>query len=517
MAMSQAQKSLVTMCVLLVLAGAVGSFAYWGVYKKEQAEEKKHEESAKIFTIDRSKVKALSLTAKGATTKLEKVGEEWQISEPIKARADKPAVDAIISKFADLKAEDLNAKSKEKEKPEPEYVVAEGADAAPKFGLDHPTITATLTVDDKPVTLDVGIENSFDKSIYFRRGGENTIFMADSGLKGSLEKSLFDLRDKSIVTHDDKDVTAFAASGNGEAWSAERDGDDWKVTSPFQDKGDKQIIENVLVRLRTMKAKAFAADALVPADAARYGLDKPAAEAIFFMGADKTRKTLQIGEVGEGKDKKAYTHLLGGGPVAEVDTNIIRDILKPVEDLRDKTIAPFKRNEVTRIEFIPATGDKLVVDRTLEKAPGATSETDKFTLEGSTEKIKTWKMSSAIYALMNMKGAAIAAENPTDLSQYGLDKPAWTYVVHGEGDKELSRIIVGNQAEKRMYVMKAGGQRVYEVEKSTIDGLPAKADDIIDKGGDPIKDIKPGSPKAPPIHIPQAMKAEPPPQFKHPN
>ena len=41
--------------------------------------------------------------------------------------------------------------------------------------------------------------------------------------------------------------------------------------------------------------------------------------------------------------------------------------------------------------------------------------------------------------------------------------------------------------------MKAGGNRVYEVEKTTIDSLPTKADDIVDKGGDPLKDIKPGS------------------------
>ena len=51
--------------------------------------------------------------------------------------------------------------------------------------------------------------------------------MADAAIKYPLDKTLFDMRDKSIVTHDDKDVVAFSAAGNGSAWSADRDAATW--------------------------------------------------------------------------------------------------------------------------------------------------------------------------------------------------------------------------------------------------------------------------------------------------
>ena len=57
----------------------------------------------------------------------------------------------------------------------------------------------------------------------------------------------------------------------------------------------------------------------------KFGLDKPALEATFTLGPDKARKTLQVGLVGEGKEAKAYAHLVEGGPIAEVDVNLIKD------------------------------------------------------------------------------------------------------------------------------------------------------------------------------------------------
>ena len=101
-------------------------------------------------------------------------------------------------------------------------------------------------------------------------------------------------------------------------------------------------------------------------------------------------------------------------------------------------------------------------------------------IEGKSDKIKRWKADSAFYTLSGLKGVAIADEAAADLAKYGLDKPRFTFVATDEGGQELARILIGAESGTHYYAAKAGSQRVVEVEKSTIDDLPKKADDLIE-------------------------------------
>ena len=125
------------------------------------------------------------------------------------------ALRALDDKLADLKAKNLKASIKDAS---PEYLVAEGADKLKKYGLENPRFAVTLKLKDgKELKLAVGEESSFDQSLYYTRGSDNHVYLAESGLRYPLDKGLFDLRDKSIVTHEDKDVQSFTVSGNGVA------------------------------------------------------------------------------------------------------------------------------------------------------------------------------------------------------------------------------------------------------------------------------------------------------------
>jgi hypothetical protein len=477
------------MLIALVALGAMGTFVYFKVYKEEEAQKKTDEKSSQAFEFDKTKVKSVSLLAKGGTTKIDKVGDTWQITSPVQARADKSAVEAIVDKLADLKAKNLNEASKGKLPPA--YLVSDAAADLSKFGFDQPQWGATIVLDDgKQLSLQVGAENQYDKSLYFRRGDENKVYLGDAGVKYPLDKTLFDLRDKAIVTQEDKDVMAITVEGNGTVWSAERQGEGWKVTAPVQDNGDKQTIEGVLTRIHAVRAKSFPAESLDPKDTAKYGFDKPVAQITFLVGADKAKKVLLLGETGE-ENKRGYAHLVEGGPVEEIDINGLgKEILKSANDLRDKTIVVFPRDKVTKIEVIPGNGEKFVINRTKEKAAGATFESDKFTLEGRPDKLKTWKMSSALYALSAFKGAAITEEAPKDLAKYGLDKPAFTYVVTLDGGQEAARVLLGNASGTRYYVKTAAGTRVYEVEKASVNELPKTPDELIDAPPAPAKEEK---------------------------
>lgn len=459
--MTKAQRSLVNLLVLLLVAGGLGAWAYFGVHVAQQEEEKRKDAEAKAFEFDKTQAKKLVLTAKGATIELEKAGEGWRIVAPVTAPADKSATDAIVDKLADLKSK---------------ATIADDQTDLAAHGLDAPKLTVRLVLaDGKEHELRVGEENAFDQSLPYVKSGDGRIFLADSGLKYPLDKALFDLRDKALVSAAEQEVQALESVTPALSWAAERDGTGWKLTAPVTDVADKSTVDGVLSKLRYARAKAFPAEA-PPADLKPFGLDAPALQLTYAVGADRAKKSLAFGTA----DGKAYARHLDGGPIIEVESSLVTDLTKPLADLRDKTIATFDKAKVRRIEIVPAAGEKVAVTRGFEKAEGASFETDTFALVGRTDKLKAWKLTGALHTLSSLKGTALAAENVSDFAPFGLDAPTLTYTLLGEGDQELARVLVGKETGSRVYVAKAGASRVFEVEKTTLDGLPKAVDDLLE-------------------------------------
>lgn len=454
--MTKVQKSLARMGVFLLVAViAVVSIVLGRGAKDDKTKQKDLE--AKAFEFEKTKVKKLVFTARGATTTVEKDGEGWRIVDPIQARADRFAIDPIVDKLADLKSKEVIAEDRANEK---------------EFGLDAPQFIARVTLDDgKELVLSVGAENTFDQSLYYAKEGDPRIFQADSGLKQPLDKALLDLRDKAVVTHDDKDVQSLEITSGVDSTLVERDGDGWKLVRPIADGADKSLVDGLLGRFHSARAKAFPLEAAPaePGALAPYGLEKPAGTVVFAIGADRAKKTLHLGFVEEAGAKKYFARLAEGGPVLEVEEALFTELGKPAADLRDKTIAAFDRDQLTRLD-VTANGATTKIVRTREKV--GEGETDKFTVDGKAEGLKGWKLTSAVYTLANLKGVSIVDEQVTDLKKYGLDAPLFTFTAFGEGDKELVRLLIGALAGTRHFAMKAGGTKVFEIEKSTVDDLP---------------------------------------------
>lgn len=461
--MTQIQRSLTKLVVLLVVAAGVGAYAWFGVHEAEKKAGEKKEAEAKAFDFDKAQVKRLVLEAQGGRVELEKDGDDWRITAPVTARADKWAAGAIVDKLADLKSRE---------------VLAEDRSDLAGFGLDAPSVRVRLGLaDGRELLLVVGEENPFDNSLPYLRNDDPRVYLAESGLKLPLDKGLFDLREKALVTHEDREVQSLEVAVGATRWSVERQGENWRLTAPIQDGADRATVEGLLSRVRNARAKAFVHETAPDAAGLKaLGLDKPKASLVFSLGADRARKTLQVGEAGG----KVYARLAEGGPVMEVESAFASGLEKPLEEVRDKTVAAFDREQVRRLEISPADGETLVVSRGKEKKEGAAWESDVFTLVGRPESPKAWKLSSALYTLSSLKGVSIAEENAKSLAKYGLDKPQASWAVFGEGDAELARLLIGGEKGGRYFAAKAGSTRVYEVEKSTVDELPRRLADLVD-------------------------------------
>lgn len=473
MAMSKQTRSLVATLVVAAAGGAIVWAGYFATKASDDERKKQTESQAKAFEFEKDQVTKVALTAQGDTVAIEKRDGAWHVTAPVQARADAAAVESLVSAVHGLKARDLNAQAKPKKAPE--FALAPASQAA-DFGLETPSFAVKLTVDaGRELELKVGDENPYDQSRPFLATGDDNLRLADSSLAFALDKNLFDLRDKALVTHETSEVFSVEVTSTNGQWAAERAEYGWRLTKPVTDKADKATVDAVLARVRNARARAFA-DEASPDDLAQYGLDEPVGSIVFAVGVDKARKTLQFGEVEQDGQKKAWARLLEGGPVVEVETNLLTDLSKSLDELRDKVVAAFERDAATRLEV--SAGDESFAVGITRGDKGQ----ETFSLEGDeAAKLVTWKLSSALYTLSTLKGQAIVTEELRDASAWGFDTPTATFTVSGP-DGELSKIVVGKETGgTRYYAMKAGTTRVYEVEKSTVDGLPRVKADVIEQ------------------------------------
>ncbi len=456
--MNQKTRSLVTLLALVVLAGGGYLFAYYGIFKKQEAETAAKEKSEKLFDFDRAKVKGLSVTAKGQTTLLTKGKDGWDVVSPVQAPADKMVVDAIVDKLLSLKSK---------------MTVEEKASDLARFGLDRPGIKLVVQLEGAPdAVLRVGAENSFDNTLYAARGEANDVFQVEN-LKFSVEKDTFELREKKVLSFEDAQARELSVKVDGKQWAIRKAGDQWQMSAPFADKADPATVNRILSSLHNLRATKFATDLYSPTEEATYGFKSPKLELTLTLDGGG-QINLVAGQVEQSGQKKSYARRKEATFVAEVAELIFTDFdVKPM-DLRDKTVVAFDRNQVEGLKF--AFGSEVVALEKVKSDAGGLEDW-KITAPAAAA-AKKGKVSSILWALGSLKVASFGEEGAKDLARYGLDKPAKTVTLLGEGGKELATLALGKEENSNQYVKSSTDKRVLEVEKSKLAELPSSKADL---------------------------------------
>jgi hypothetical protein len=475
MAMSQKQKTLMTLAVVAAVAAAFGSYAWFDVYQKGVAEQKKKDEQNTLFSFKKDDVKKIVVTAKGETTTLEREGaSDWKITAPIQTAADKMPVDAIVDKLAGLKRKRG----------------VEGAPDLKEYGLATPRIKIMLTLEGgKTAELDVGDDNPYDGTLFTKTGDSSGVDICEGALKYPLDKSLFDLRDKRVFEFDDNELSHLDVVTPKLAYSLARNSSsDWKIVSPVQEKADAAKSQQLAASLKNLKATRFAAELATADDLKKYGLDHANFTVNVTLGKEAAQKTLVIADVHEGSQEHVYVKRAADPWIAEVPSSIVKDLDLTVADLVDKTVLAFKQEDAVSLLFTIGPNLSFGADRHRTKIDGGFGQ-DSWTMSApAIGDAKRWKASSILSTLETIKGSTIVAEKPTQaqLVAYGLLLPDKTATVIGEGGKTLAKLLVGKtEKNKKVYVKSDASPRVYEVDSFRLAQLPTGVTDLQDA---PAKD-----------------------------
>jgi Domain of unknown function (DUF4340) len=383
---------------LLLVAAAAGAVAYawFGIARKDEATERKKAADEKLYAFTPAAVKAVTVEAKGTTTRVARAGagggEGWRVEAPVQADAERATVDALVDRVAELRRKAAVAPA------------ADGA-ALARYGLARPRARVELALEDGKVeTLALGDENPFDGTVFVRTTG-GAVELVAGDVRWAVERGTFDLREKRLLPFDEKQLSRVEVTAPklSYALSREKDGDAWRLDAPLKERADESTASRILGAIRGLRATAFLQDAR---DDRALGLDRPRWR-VKLVGTGGQARTLLVAEAPAAKGatgpRPLHARLDGAREVATVEAGAAKDLEQDLLALRDKTVLRFDREQVAAVRFVSGGSS---FDATKEGAPT--------------------RLPSALWTLSSLQATAFADETGKALAGRTFARAAWS-------------------------------------------------------------------------------------------
>jgi hypothetical protein len=263
-----------------------------------------------LIDLDGAEVTGLTLKDPSGNIALTKAKAGWEITDPRKTLADSGAVDSLVSSLSNNKFTDIASETP--------------SDPA-KYGLARPSVTLDITAQGgKEFHLELDKKGG---DYYGRDLSRPMIFRLDAPTYDALNKTFFDLRDKTILQFDPTTVqTVSIQNANGTVECSQGKDDQWTVVQPISDKGKQVQSWKILDPLQNTRATKIDD---TPSSAILAHLKKPE---IQLTLTDKSKKTTTV-QISAASGDSVYVRTSKGPEVYEVSTQILKDLGFKVSDL----------------------------------------------------------------------------------------------------------------------------------------------------------------------------------------
>ena len=256
-------------------------------------------------------------------------GGEWELAEPLAAAADQAAVNGVVNRLANGKAERFAV-----ERPGEEELAEHGL--TPGAALIQ--VSLLLGEDRAEKRLTIGYEEAHGGH-FALDASRPPIFVVDSTVVGQLRKALSDLRDRRPLRLNRDAVVRVTLSRPGQAdLVAERDTADtstWRVVAPEKRESRSWRLNSLLTDLDDVEVKAFVSDGdSAAATSAAYGLAEPR----LTIAADPGEGPPVIARFG--KEAEGAVYLGHGSSVYQVAASTLDNLDLTLDDVAQPAPEP---------------------------------------------------------------------------------------------------------------------------------------------------------------------------------
>jgi len=419
-----------TLILLAVFAGLLALVLLFDSKgeKKKAAEEKTNT----LISLISGDIRKASLVRAGETLTFERDEEgPWRLTSPLQAAADEYEVGNFVDALATLRIERV--------------VEKEGKDLA---AYEIPKMEVSLWVKgkDSPLRLLVGMENPLDKSLFAKRGDDPRVVLLASTLKTTLDKKIFDFRQKDVFKFTAADVKTIRVRAKDVSWQAAREEAGWFLKAPVAALAAKGKVDSLLDSLSGLRAKAFVAEGKNAEALKTFGLEKPEYEVVLSLPASNQEIVFSLHK--EGEASYATTSL--STKVITFEGALLADLDRKVDEMREKKVADFYSWEADKV-VLKKDGFELAAVK--EKV----GQEDKWLLDPATkEEADRAKVEDFIRKLEGLEAVAFI-DNPGALPSYGLDGGTEVRVRTKDSqnkEKEIVLLVGKEDAEKKQVVIK---------------------------------------------------------------
>ena len=353
----------------------------------------------------------------GEVTTLKKEGESWNIIAPVQTRAADTEATGVANALGDIDVV---------------RVVEENPTDLKVYGLDPPQLDVEFKSADGKTTghLLVGAKSAAGANRYAKRADEKRVVLIAQFHEGALNKSTFDLRDKSIIKFDRAKVDGLDAVVNGKAMEFAKANADWKMVKPVVARADFSAVDGLVGRVESAQMKALVTSTPTPADIKKYGFDKP--EAIINLHLGSAKATFEVG--GKADDTTVYVRDASKPDIYTVDTGTANDFKKPADDYRKKELFDFRAFNASHVE-ITTNGQTVIFDRV--KAKDDKSPDTWHRVSPNPGDPDRSKVESFLAGLADIRAASFVDST----AKTGLQTPAMTVVAKFDDGKQEERVI----------------------------------------------------------------------------
>jgi hypothetical protein len=415
---------------LLVVALGLGGYIYFVTWKTDGNTAASNEK--KVFqSIESSDIAELTIKAEsGDRTTVKKEGEHWQIVSPIQTSAAESDVIAAASAIANIDVV---------------RVIDEAPTDLAQYGLASPRVEVEFkSAGEKPSgTLLLGSKTPTGSNVYAMKGDEKRVFLVAEYQNASLNKSTFDLRDKSVMKIDREKVDGVEVNHSGKAFGFAKKGEEWRVTHPVSAAADFGTVESLVGRVQNAQMKSIVTEQPTPADLKKFGLEKP--DVAVTVNTGSARATLAIGAAA---DDAMYARDMSKNVVVTVDKSLAEELKKPLDEYRRHEAFDFRAFTANRVELTRG-GQTVSFERV--KGQGENAQDTWKRIDPNPADVDKAKMDSFLAGLADIRGTSFT---PTTANT-GIDKPALVVYAKFEDGKKEERVTFG-QSGSDVYFSRPG-------------------------------------------------------------
>src|SRR5262249_43080206 len=226
--------------ILLLVAVVASATIYFLEIKPGKPRDEEPEKSRSAFKFSREEIASLSLLRGGQTIHLENQNNKWVVTQPINAAADESALNSLLGDLVSARIERDFAPA--------------GGDLK-QYGLSEPAVKLEVKLKNGEThRVELGSKDQIGTSAYAKIDGAQNIALVSAGLLNNADKSLNDLRDRSVLGATQYELSSVKINNESGSYELEKKESEWNIKSPVQGPADEGQVSSLLGELTGAKA-----------------------------------------------------------------------------------------------------------------------------------------------------------------------------------------------------------------------------------------------------------------------